>query len=88
MKKGGVLVAVALVGVLALGGVAFATHKKAKIQQATRATPVISGPDKNLPAVQVGMVSSYAPVNYNSGGEIDYAYLAPDWVYANVAKDW
>ncbi|MVN89373.1 hypothetical protein GO986_21800 [Deinococcus sp. HMF7620] len=83
------VLAAALLGILAAGGVAFAvTRPRAKAGQAGALVTLPTGADKSLPPVQVGVATGYAPSVLIDTGQVDYSYIGPGWAYAGVKKDW
>lgn len=85
------VLAVALLGALATGGVALALTLRRPPSAAggTGAPVTLPGKaDASLPPVQVGVATGYAPSVLIDTGPVDYSYIGPGWAYAGVKKDW
>ena len=89
MKSRPVVITALLVGVLGIGGLALGLARSRGGEKETQ-TPAVppAGADSSLPPVQVGLISKYAPVNYTTGGVIDYSHVGDSWLYAVLRKDW
>ncbi|WP_034383177.1 hypothetical protein [Deinococcus sp. YIM 77859] len=81
---------VAVLGVLAVGGVALAgtlaPRKKAGGTGAPVGLPTKADP--TLPVQQVGVATGYADTVLIDTGPVNYDYIGPGWAYAGIRKDW
>lgn len=82
-------VVVALVGVLAVGGLALvATTRKKTPTTVGRPVGLPTAADPSLPVQQVGVATGYAGTQLIDTGPVNYDYMAPGWAYAGTQKDW
>lgn len=81
--------AAALVGVLALGGVALASTLAPRKKVGTGAPVGLpTKADPTLPVQQVGVATGYAGTQLIDTGPVNYDYIGPGWAYAGIRKDW